>query len=128
MGGCCRGCRPRPAAYDVFPLLLILAVVLTLICLPRLIFRELIVFERPRLLRLNWGLIAAPLVLLAIVHWLSSTTSSCGSRPVPPCKRCHYYSCKGCLPWGWLFFCYFSSYLLIMEEAFCTGSEFARQG
>jgi hypothetical protein len=99
MGGCCRGCRPRPATYDVFPLLLILAVVLILLCLPRLIFSEPIVFETPRL-QINWVLIAIPLVLLAIVHWLSSTTYSYRYCPVPPCKRCHYYSCKGCLPCG----------------------------
>lgn len=125
--GCCRGCGPRPptSTYDAFPLLLILAVVLILLCLPSLFSSVPIAFETPKI-QINWALIAAPLVLLAIVHWLSSMTSSssyvhCTVWPVP-CKRCYHHSCKGCLPGGvrcWLLFCCFNLHgTIIMSLAY----------
>ncbi|KAG2705886.1 hypothetical protein I3843_05G068600 [Carya illinoinensis] len=93
---CCRGCRPTPV-YDYFPsLLLILAVISMLLFIPRLFP----VIELRTREPINWVLIVAPLLLLAIVHWLSSMTRQDMYYPAPPCKRCHRCPCKGCLPWG----------------------------
>lgn len=93
MGYCC---RPAPT-YDGFSrLLLILAVILILLVIPKL----LPVIELPAREPINWGLVAVPLLLLAVVHWLSSMAYPCKYYAVPPCKCCHYYWCKGCLPWG----------------------------
>lgn len=120
---CCRGCRPRPPTptFDVLPLLLILAVILLLLGLPRLFFSVPVVFEAPKI-QINWALIATPLVLLAIVHWLSSMTySSVYCWPVPPCKRCYHHSCKGCLPRGvacWLFCCFSWHNICLLQSWF----------
>ncbi|BFG42260.1 hypothetical protein CerSpe_285340 [Prunus speciosa] len=82
---CCR--REAPSSY---PVLLFLAVVAVLLLLSSLISIEV---EAPSL-QINWGLIAAPLLLLAVVHWLSSM-----EPPKKPCmmpRRCCKcpYACK----------------------------------
>ncbi|KAM1764320.1 hypothetical protein ACFX11_003583 [Malus domestica] len=81
---CCR--REAPSSY---PVLVFLAVVAVLLLLSSLISFDV---ETPKF-EINWGLIATPLLLLAVVHWLSSETPKAPCFVPPPCCKCRH-ACK----------------------------------
>ncbi|KAB2604621.1 hypothetical protein D8674_037941 [Pyrus ussuriensis x Pyrus communis] len=76
---CCR--REAPSS---FPVLVFLAVAAVLLLLSSLISFNV---ETPTF-EINWGLIAMPLLLLAVVHWLSSETPKKQCFMPPPCWKC----------------------------------------
>ncbi|KAF3956101.1 hypothetical protein ACB098_07G138400 [Castanea mollissima] len=111
--GCYRGCcRPTPVPTPVCDgfakVLLFLLVIFILLCIPKLCTYEPPPPPPPPKEPINWARIVVPLLLLAIVLWLSSMgcpdpdCKPCPSPPPrpPPCKRYHRCSCKRCVPWG----------------------------
>ncbi|PON55104.1 hypothetical protein PanWU01x14_190320 [Parasponia andersonii] len=81
MGYC--ACR-RNESPPLYPIVLFLSVVAILVALPWFFSQQPVIEVETPKLQINWALIVTPLLLLALVHWLSSVEPQRRPCPMPP--------------------------------------------
>ncbi|GMN48670.1 hypothetical protein TIFTF001_017838 [Ficus carica] len=92
MGYC--ACR-RSESPPLYPVVLFLSVVAILVALPWFFSSEPVVEVVTPKLQINWALIVTPLLLLALVHWLSSVEPPRRSCRMPPPSWPVWCHCRG---------------------------------
>ncbi|KAF4382051.1 hypothetical protein G4B88_006683 [Cannabis sativa] len=87
MGYC--ACR-RNESPPLYPVVVFLSVVAILLAIPWVVSQEPVIEVETPKVQINWALIITPLLLLAMVHWLSSAETR---RPCPMPPPYYYATC-----------------------------------